>query len=199
MKNPVLKQRQASAVASRIARMTALFSFALAAQMLGAQAKATKPTKPAPASNALTNAPVVFVVPQSEFVDDFKVGRDPFFPSSTRRHPKGAPPVPSQDPNPKGIFPPVALNPKAFLNMLTLKGISKGARGRKFAVISNYTFAPGESIYVRLGGATNRVKCEEIRDQKVVVSVEGLDEKRELFIKQAEVLDEKKTPDLKPK
>ncbi len=199
MKHSVLNSLKTSATIGRLSWAVAISTILFAAHVLGATAKPTKPANPLPETKAATNAPVVFVVPLSEFVDDFKTGRDPFFPSSQRRNPpdttrhKGT----GMDTNPPPSL--VVVSPKSFLAMLTLKGISKGAKGRKFAVISDYTFAPGESFFVRLSGARYRVKCEEIRDQTVVISVEGVEATRTLYMKQAEVLDAKKTPDLKPK
>ena len=90
------------------------------------------------------------------------VGRDPFSrPSSVERQ-----------------IPDPARAPDTLL----LKGIS-GAATRRLALINNQTFAPGETASVHVGAASKKVKCVEIREKSVVISVEGEAAPRELFLK----------------
>jgi len=130
-----------------------------------------------------TAVPQPFVVPKSEFVDDYKSGRDPFFPNSRRRNP--APPVPVADPRPKdkGSVSEAVPVP-SFVSSLYLKGISKGIRGRRFALINNITFAPGEQYLIKTLGGTNLVRCLEIKDVSVTVQIEGSNETKNLYLPQ---------------
>ena len=127
--------------------------------------------------------PQPFVVPKSEFVDDYKSGRDPFFPNSRRRNP--APPTPVPDPRAKdkGTVAEAVPAP-TFSSSLYLKGISKGLRGRRFALINNITFAPGEQYLVKTLGGTNLVRCLEIKDVSVTVQIEGSNETKNLYLPQ---------------
>jgi thiol-disulfide isomerase/thioredoxin len=65
---------------------------------------------------------------------------------------------------------------------LTLKSIS-GAGTKKLALINNQTLAAGESAKVRLGAGEIKLRCEEIRDKSVVVTVDGKPERKELRLK----------------
>jgi thioredoxin-related protein len=62
---------------------------------------------------------------------------------------------------------------------LELKGIS-GKPNARFALINNQTIGVGESASVKLGDSVVKVKCLEIHDDYVVVSVDGTKERREL-------------------
>ncbi|MBC8094969.1 MAG: SEL1-like repeat protein [Akkermansiaceae bacterium] len=79
------------------------------------------------------------------------------------------------------ITPQVPETPKAP-DTLLLKGIS-GSGARRLALINNQTFAAGETASVRVGSASRKVKCIEIRDKSVVISVEGDTATQELFLK----------------
>ena len=68
--------------------------------------------------------------------------------------------------------------PKVY-DDLELKGISGPANAR-LALINNQTIGAGESAKVKLAGAIVNVKCLEIHDDYVVVSVDGTKERREL-------------------
>jgi protein disulfide-isomerase len=60
---------------------------------------------------------------------------------------------------------------------LTLKSVT-GPKNRRLALINNQTFAPGEGALVRLGDGQVKVRCLEINDKSVVVTIEG--KRREL-------------------
>jgi hypothetical protein len=96
---------------------------------------------------------------KSVFVEDPAFGKDPFFPNSTRR----------------GRVP-VAVAPKV-LNVETpelfLKGLS-GTPDRRLAIINNYTFQSGEESLVRVAGVAVKVRCIEIRERSVIVSINGI-------------------------
>lgn len=110
-----------------------------------------------------TNA-VEVVVRQSVFQDDLKNGRDPFFPRSIRRNPKA--PTAAE----------TVATPKIHL---VLKGIT-GPANRRFALINNQTLSVGETASVRVTSGQIRVHCLEIREDSVLVSVEGNPEQTEL-------------------
>lgn len=65
---------------------------------------------------------------------------------------------------------------------LTLKGIT-GAKNRRFALINNQTLAVGEKAKVKLGEKQIDVLCQEIRDDSVLIKVEGEAEPKELKLK----------------
>jgi hypothetical protein len=62
---------------------------------------------------------------------------------------------------------------------LSLKSIS-GSGTKRLALINNQTLAAGESGKVRLGAGEVKVRCEEIREKSVIVTVDGKKERREL-------------------
>jgi DNA-directed RNA polymerase subunit N (RpoN/RPB10) len=64
---------------------------------------------------------------------------------------------------------------------LVLKGIS-GTSARPFALINDSTFEAMEKGKVRYGHTNITVRCLEIRAGSVVVEIEGLSGKRELFL-----------------
>lgn len=119
----------------------------------GFGARAAQPAAPAPEPSP---------VPQSVFVDDANVGKDPFFPRSTRR---GA------------QLKTVALV-EAVPDLL-LKGVS-GTAARRLAIINNRTFEVGEESELKSNGQSVRVKCVEIKDKSVTVQINGVS--RELFL-----------------
>ncbi|HXI50598.1 MAG TPA: hypothetical protein VNH84_03820 [Candidatus Saccharimonadales bacterium] len=98
--------------------------------------------------------------PRSEFVDDREFGKDPFFPNSGRR-----PKTVVRTVEPDVIRPSVP-------EFLSLRGISR-INEKKLAIINTYTVAEGEEFSLRSGTQTIRVKCVEIKDRSVVVSVNG--------------------------
>ncbi len=64
---------------------------------------------------------------------------------------------------------------------LKLTGLS-GTAARRFAIVNNQTFAPGETARVKLKDGEVKVLCKEIRDRSVVVQLEGATEAKELFL-----------------
>jgi hypothetical protein len=55
---------------------------------------------------------------------------------------------------------------------VVLKGIST-FQGKKLAIINNYPVAEGEEFSLKTGGPLLRIKCVEIKEKSVVVSVGG--------------------------
>ena len=64
---------------------------------------------------------------------------------------------------------------------LKLTGLS-GSATRRFAIVNNQTFAPGESARVKLKDGEVKVLCKEIRERSVLVQLEGSAETKELFL-----------------
>ena len=93
------------------------------------------------------------------FVDDPASGKDPFFPRSIRRKRTVVEetPVPIVVPD----------------DSLVLKGLS-GTAEKRLAIINNYTFQAGEEYVLRVGTGQLKVRCLEIRDQSVLVNVNGI-------------------------
>jgi hypothetical protein len=109
-----------------------------------------------------TNAPPAGEAPQAKsvFVDDPRLGKDPFFPKSTRR-------VPTQAPDP-GNAPIEVVDGKFMLQGLSFVG------GRKLALINKRTLAEGEEMDVKTKSGIERLKCVEIRERSVVISIRGM-------------------------
>ena len=131
----------------------------------GVSARAGTQTVPAAATVKATVPPREFVAVQSVFIDDLKVGKDPFFPGSVRRAPKVPHPSESVDPR----------NPP-----LTVKFILSGQH-RRLAQINNRCFEPGEQAEVLVGGQKVKVRCLEIREKSVLLTVEGDNQSKEIF------------------
>ena len=117
------------------------------------QGKAT--TNAAPAELELPKS--VFIIPTAS-----AQGKDPFFPLSTRLSPPPPPPV-----SPTDVAPVVVQSVQ-----LDLKGIS-GAVNRRLAIINNQTFAVGEEAEVAVNAGRVRVVCKEIKNDSVLVLVNG--------------------------
>ena len=96
--------------------------------------------------------------PKSTFVDDAGFGKDPFFPNSGRR-----PKVVVRTTEPDVPRPSVP-------DYLALKGISVSP---KLAIINTYTVAVGEEFSFRYGSQIVKVKCLEIKERSVIISVGG--------------------------
>ena len=114
------------------------------------------------------------VLVRSVFVDDPRVGKDPFFPNSARRQ---AAVVEVASVN--RVAPPSS----ELFNKLTLKGIS-GVRGQRLALINSSTLAVGERADVRAGSQFIKIRCREIRDSSVLIELDGGSEVRELKLRQ---------------
>jgi hypothetical protein len=121
----------------------------------GQQVPINLPTPDSPAPAHLSG----FVLVKSEFINDPRFGKDPFYPKSIRRN--GMPVIPNTDP----VLPNAP--------DLTLKGIS-GSREKPLAIINNRTFAVGETAEMRVKGQIVKVQCIEINDKSVKITVNGI-------------------------
>jgi len=83
------------------------------------------------------------------------------------------------DPAPAPMFNGAPTAPPPRYSDLVLKNIS-GTAGRRFALINNQTLTAGEAARVKLGDGDVKVRCIEIREQSVVVQVDGQPSQREL-------------------
>jgi hypothetical protein len=78
-------------------------------------------------------------------------------------------------PTPEGV----PLPEPACFSQLVLKGIT-GPKSRRLALINKQTFLVGDEQDVKLDGKVYKVRCLEIRDRSVLVSVLGFDGQKEL-------------------
>jgi hypothetical protein len=117
------------------------------------------------------------VIPKSVFVNDPEVGKDPFFPYSTRR----------KDAMPRAVVTAPSTNATPALRIhvdLKLKGIA-GTKEQRLALINSVTMAQGETADIKCaGGHIIKVRCREIRDYSVLVELVGLGEVRELKLRE---------------
>ena len=120
-----------------------------------------------PAATSPVTAPVTeHQFAKSVFVNTPGMGKDPFFPTSKRR----------------GEVKTTAVIEGPTVPQLTLKGIS-GPKNHRLAIINNKTFEVGEESDLRLGSQIVRVKCVEVRDDGVTVSINGQTQKLSLIPK----------------
>lgn len=110
--------------------------------------------------------------PQSVFVDDAKVGKDPFFPNSIRR----------LEELPRVTATNAAPVSNTVFSQLLLKGIS-GTRAEPLALINTTTVGLGETAEIRCSGQTVKVRCREIRESSVLIELVGSHEIRELRLR----------------
>ncbi|MBI3191390.1 MAG: hypothetical protein HYZ36_01910 [Pedosphaera parvula] len=178
---------------SRWAGLVAGLAVAVVAgpSLSGAEAKQAAKQPAKQPEQAKTNAaPKVVVIPKSVFTDDIKVGKDPFFPNSLRRNPP--PPTPPKQPDtakqadkPAGPPPPPPPPPDPFKDF-SLRGIS-GTATRKFATINtkvkSYVFRNGERLEVKTPEGSVFLRCVAIKDESVVISVEGKPGQKELLLR----------------
>lgn len=99
-----------------------------------------------------------FTLVKSEFIDDPRFGKDPFYPTSTRRGRQVVTPVP---------------DPIITVTELTLNGIS-GSPKNPLPIINYRTFAVGESAQMRIKGQLVNVTCVEVTDKVVKITVNGI-------------------------
>ncbi|HTI97697.1 MAG TPA: hypothetical protein VL527_02250 [Dongiaceae bacterium] len=119
------------------------------------------------ATAATTNAPAPAAPIKSVFDDKLPGGKDPFFPTSSRRVEKtasGKDEVPSP--------PPLTVS-------LSLRGFSGTALNR-LAIINDHTFAAGEEREVATPSGRMVIRCVEIRENSVIVSVGSSGQRVEL-------------------
>jgi protein disulfide-isomerase len=64
---------------------------------------------------------------------------------------------------------------------LRLKGIS-GTASHRFALINSQTVTVGEEFRIKLAGGVTHVRCLEIKDKSVVVSLNGGPDRTEIFM-----------------
>jgi hypothetical protein len=119
-----------------------------------------------------TPALAPLVAPRAVFATNLVQGRDPFFPDSTR---VAVTRLPANGTNQAG-------HANGLLAQLVLKGVSVG-KERRLALINNATFAPGEKAVVRVNNQAVMVQCLEIRDDAVLVCLEGGKEVRTLQLR----------------
>ena len=131
----------------------------LSINSVGAPSARTPAAAPAPAA-----APQEPEQIKSVFVDRPNFGRDPFFPNSSRRG---------------RIVQDTVVEPVANFNNIVLKGTS-GTAEKRLAILNNKTFAAGEEGELRIGGQPTKIKCVEVREKSVVISINGVT--RELFL-----------------
>jgi hypothetical protein len=110
--------------------------------------------------SATNAAPAAVEVPKSTFNIPTAAaeGRDPFFPLSRKNVVEVSP-----DPTP---------TPKPAPLTLVLKGVG-GNESKRFALINDKTFAAGEEREVAIGNTRANVLCVEIREDSVVIEVNG--------------------------
>jgi hypothetical protein len=106
------------------------------------------------------------VIPQSNFESVPPAGKDPFFPNSTRI---GA----------KIVKTEVVVAP---LPEISLKGIT-GTTAKRLCILNNRTFEVGEETELRSAGQLIKVKCLEIKNKSVVVTINGIEKELNLGTK----------------
>ncbi len=80
------------------------------------------------------------------------------------------------------LFGGAPTGPPPKYKELSLKSIA-GTGAHKLALINNQTLGVGESGKVRLGDGEVKIRCEEIRDKSVIITVDGSPAKSELRLK----------------
>jgi hypothetical protein len=107
----------------------------------------------AAAPSVETNTPParsVFTLPSNP-----SEGRDPFFPNSTR------------------VYELVAASRPVELTSLKVKGFSE-IGGRRYVIINNHTFGPGDEGDVTTPEGRIHIKCLEVLDNSVIVESGGV-------------------------
>jgi hypothetical protein len=145
----------------------------LGASLMAPGAATTPLANPTPSVTAAKAILTPSPTPPSVFVNDLKQGRDPFFPNSSRR----AQPLAAKTPSPADT------RQLGVLDGLTLKAIT-GTKNRRFAIINTEVYGVGEDHEINVAGQRIAVRCEEISDDSVVVSIAGQAAKKELKLKQ---------------
>jgi len=80
--------------------------------------------------------------------------------------------VARKDDPPPPLFNGAPTFPPPKFNEVVLKGIS-GSKNNRLAMINNATLGLGETVRMKIGDAEVKVKCVEIRNDSVLVSVNG--------------------------
>jgi hypothetical protein len=110
----------------------------------------------AAATNQVASIPEI---PKSVFVSDGAVGRDPFFPKSTRFQPRKVDEVKNTTVQ------------EDFSRMLRLTGVTGGTK--PIATINNLTFEAGETQEVKVDNRKVKIRVQEILEKSVIVKIEG--------------------------
>lgn len=133
------------------------FSLAVTVPLLAVAETVSKPSSPSTKTNQAE-----IEVPRSVFTIPTKAGdgRDPFFPLSRRMVVEAKPDNSAETPTPV----PVALS---------LKGISRGAGSKRYALINDKTFTVGDESEVVINNSRVRIHCIEIKEDSVIVEVNG--------------------------
>ncbi len=113
--------------------------------------------------------PAEAAFPKSIFVWEGDIGKNPFYPHSTRQRPKRA-----EDTGKAAT--------QDYSQLLVLKGIT-GPSENRIALINNLTFTKGEEGEVRAGNGKVKIRVLEIREKSVVISIAGTAPK-ELFLQE---------------
>ncbi len=166
----VLSSSARRIVGLALAGVLGLALLSRAAQTNQPAATAAPPAGPVvrPAAELAT---LMTAIPKSEFVFEAEVSKDPFFPKSGRLRPAAPASAPGTAPTPQDLTSGLAL--KGFL----------GSPTRPLALLNNRTCAPGEEVLVKVPGGQLKVRCVEIRQKSVVVTVEGEPGRKELFLR----------------
>ncbi|MBI2924439.1 MAG: hypothetical protein HYY24_01910 [Verrucomicrobia bacterium] len=164
-----------SSPARRLAGLVLAGALGLALPMPAAQTNQSAAPAAAPAAAlvrpAAELATLMAAIPKSEFVFEAEVSRDPFFPKSSRLRPTAPASALGTAPTPQDLTSGLAL--KGFL----------GSPTKPLALLNNRTCAPGEEVVVKLPGGQLKVRCVEIRQKSVVVTIEGEPGRKELFLR----------------
>src|SRR5258708_1613880 len=156
---------------AKILRRTGLLALAAVLTAACAAGVVEAPKKDAPATSSGPVHPALGItLPQSLFSSDVAVGKDPFFPNSSRRAP-----VVKLD---KPAAPTVDRS-----GLLVLRGVS-GPGDKRIALINNTTFVAGESGSVRTDSGLLRLRVIEVQEKSAWVQIEGELTRRELRVRE---------------
>lgn len=134
-----------------------------------AAADAAEPKAAAPAPAGKAHALLGIALPESQFVNEASMGKDPFFPDSSRRAPKAP------------VLTKAVVTTVNRSSLLTLRGIS-GPPARRIALINNLTFVAGEEGTVRTSAGTLKIRVQTVEDKIVTVLIDGDTQPRELVL-----------------
>jgi hypothetical protein len=134
-----------------------VFSFTTATPFFALAETSAKKSSP----SAQTTSDAI-EVPRSLFTIPTKVGdgRDPFFPVSRRMVVEAKPDKGGDTPKPAAVS-------------LLLKGISRGAGTKRYALINDKTFTVGDEHEVVVNNSRARVHCIEIKEDSVLIEING--------------------------
>ena len=162
-----------------------LISLLAPAAESGADPKAPAKTDPKAEAKppAKPSLPTAFEFSKFVFVDDIKVGKDPFFPKSARRQPAKPVVNPTTPGGNQGETPAPVTPKKLASSFLTLKGIL-GTKAKRLVMIStpteSYEFVGNRPESVKTPEGVVKERCVEFKRESVIISVEGETEPVEL-------------------